>query len=324
MLRLSDTDQGRRAGLAGLQSCGSVWCCPVCSRRIAGQRSAEVRSVLESVAAAEGSAALISLTMRHHRGQRLTDLWSALSAAWSAVTSGRAWTADQERYGLLGWLRVVEVTHGPDSGWHVHVHAIVAFDGPVSVEMVEVLAGRMFSRWSRALGRRGMSAVEDKGGLDVREVRMSADSIERVAEYLAKITLEITSPSTKEARNGNRAPFAILRDALETGLADDCDLWLEWEKGSHGRKQLTWSANLRAWAGVHVERTDDDIVAEDMHGKDVLAIAPESWPAVRAEVADLLNAAELGGPAAAISWLNSRGAKWNMPSTRLQAADQRE
>lgn len=315
VLRLSNTDTGRRAGLAGLQSCGSVWACPICARRIASQRSGEVRRVLEAVADTGGSAVLLTLTMRHRAGQRLTDLWSALSAAWGAVTSGRAWSAEQDRYGVLGWVRTVEATHG-EHGWHLHVHAVLVFDGPVSVDMAGELGGRMFGRWERALSRRGLASVQDRGGLDVREVRMTADSLDRVAEYLSKITHEITSPSTKDGRFGNRSPFAILRDALATGLADDAELWITWEQSSHGRRQLTWSRGLRDWAGLHVERTDDEIVAQDIRGDDVLVIPAESWPRVRAEVADLLDAVELGGLGAAMRWMNSRGLAWFAPPAR--------
>lgn len=314
VLRVSDGSDGRRAGLAGLQSCGSVWACPVCARRICAERSADLRRVLEAVAAADGSAMLVTFTMRHHAAQRLTALWEALSAAWGAVTSGRAWTSEQERYGVLGWVRTVEATHGA-AGWHLHVHALVVFDGPVSLDLASEMAGRMFGRWQRALTRHGLDAVQDRGGLDVRKVAMTGDSLDRVSEYLAKITSEITSPSTKDGRFGNRAPFAILRDALGTGLAEDVELWWSWEQASHGRRQLTWSRGLREWAGLHAEKTDDEVVAEDQHGADVLVIPAESWPRVRAEVADLLDAVEVGGMDAAITWMDSRGLSWSRPKT---------
>lgn len=304
VLRLSDTDVGRRAGVSGLQSCGSPWACPVCSRKISAERSQDVARALSRVAADGGSAALVTLTVRHNRGHRLDELWNAVSSAWSAVTSGSGWTRDQGTFGILGWVRTVEVTHGA-AGWHVHVHAVVAADSPLSAEMWSAAGDRMFSRWERRLAKLGFSAVADRGGLDVRPVRMTAGSIEQVGEYLSKITSEITRPGVKSGRLGNRTPFAILADALATGNADDCDLWLVWEQVSHGRRQLTWSRSLRALAGV--EKTDDEIAAEDKGGVDTVAMPKATWSAVRTEVADLLDAAELGGVPAAVSWLRSRG-----------------
>ena len=86
------------------------------------------------------------------------------------------------------------------------------------------------------------SCPGSEAGAPIRRFGIAPDaSLDRTADYLAKITSEITSPSTKEGRDGNRAPFAILRDALATGLAEDCELWLTWEKVSHNRRQLTWS-----------------------------------------------------------------------------------
>ncbi|WP_156067632.1 protein rep [Pseudonocardia halophobica] len=315
VLRVSETPEGRRAGLAGLQSCGSPWACPVCARRIAGERSAELLDVLSTVAAARGSAHLITLTMRHRRGQRLADLWTALSAAWGAVVSGRQCERERDTWGLLGWVRVVEATHG-EHGWHLHVHALAVFDGPISDLMAEELGGRWFARWQRALARRGMDAVEDRGGLDVRAVQMTAASLEQVSDYLAKITAEVVASSAKEGRDGNRSPFAILRDALATGLADDCELWWEWEQASFNRRQVSWSRDLRAWAGLRTERTDDDIVAEDLGGEDTIGVTPEAWPAVRLHVAELLDLAETQGVDAVKAWLTARCLDWFLPAPR--------
>ena len=315
VLRIAETPEGRRAGLAGLQSCGSPWACPVCARRIAGTRARDVRHVLGAASERGGSAALVTLTMRHHAGQRLADLWAALAAAWGSVTSGGRWKAEKARFGILGWVRTVECTHGA-AGWHLHVHAVVMFDGPVSRELMEAVGASMFTRWSRALARRGLSAVAENGGLDVRPVRMTGESLDQVADYVSKAAFEVTSPSTKDGRYGNRSPFRLLGDVLEHYLADDFDLWAEWEHASHGRQQVTWSNGLRDWARLGRERTDDEIVAEDQQGEDVLAIAPESWPAVRPLVAELLDVAEGGGGDAVRGWLSRRGIRWVTPAYR--------
>lgn len=311
VLRISEDGDGNRvAGLAGLQSCGSPWACPVCSRKIAAQRTDELREVLTAVAAAGGSVHMLTFTMRHRAGQSLVLLWAALSAAWRAVTSGRAVERERARWGVLGMVRVVEATHG-EHGWHLHVHALVALDGPASRELVAELAGAMFTRWERALVRKGLAApIENRGGLDVRPVDLGVGSIDALAEYLAKITVEITGSSAKDGRGGNRSPFAILRDALATGLADDVELWWQWEAASKGRRQIAWSQGFREWAGARAEKSDEEIAAEGNGGDNLVAIDPDDWPAVRGCVAELLDVAETAGPDAVGAWLTVRGWRW--------------
>lgn len=311
VVRTSDGPGGRRAGLAGLMTCGSPWACPYCSRRIAAERSTEVRTALEAVANAGGSAALITLTMRHHSGQSLKHLWDGLTKAWSSVVSGRRWMDEQQRYGVIGWVRTVEATHG-ESGWHIHIHAIVTFDGLLSWEMTNELAMAMHERWRRSLARRGLDSVADKGGLDVRMVSMAAESRERMSSYLSKITLEVVNQRAKNGRLGNRSPFGILKDALATGLAADCELWIEWEQGSKGHKQLTWSSGLREFARMNSEKSDDEIAAENERGEDAIVIEPKSWARMAHEAHDLLDAIELGGIERGIEWLRSRGLQFTV------------
>lgn len=314
VVRSSGTEDGqRRAGVAGLQSCGSPWSCPVCARTIAAQRSTEVRDVLAAVADAGGSCALVTLTMRHRDGQALRTLWDALAAAWRAVTSGRQVEQERDLWGVLGAVRVVEATHG-ENGWHLHVHALVAFDGPVSRELAGELGRRWFVRWCNALVRRGLVApLEESGGLDVRMVDMGAGSLDATADYLAKITAEVTASSAKDARGGNRSPFAVLRDALATGLADDIETWWEWEQTSRNRKQVTWTRGLREWAGVRHEREDQEIVDTDHQGEDVAAIEPEDWPRLRDRLPELLDVIEVDGPDAGRVWLTDHGIRWAVP-----------
>lgn len=81
----------RGAGYAGLSTCGSVWACPCCPAKIASRRAEELADVMAAVHRSGGCAYLVTYTMRHHQGRRLTTLWDAVSAAWGAVTSGKAW-----------------------------------------------------------------------------------------------------------------------------------------------------------------------------------------------------------------------------------------
>ena len=96
--------------------------------------------------------AMVTLTLRHHEGHRLRDSWTAASKGWGRVTSGRRWEKTSARFGMLGFARAIEVTHG-ENGWHPHIHAVLVLDGPVSVQMVQLLGDEMFEAWEKGLAR---------------------------------------------------------------------------------------------------------------------------------------------------------------------------
>lgn len=321
VLRISETPDGRVAGYAGLSTCSSVWACTVCAPKIAARRAEDLTMVMRAVLDAGGSASLMTFTMRHTRRDRLRDCWDAVTAAWSRVTSGRTWVADQELGGMLGWARAAEVTYG-EHGWHVHLHVLVCWDRPVSREFAAAIGGRMWARWSRALARRGYSSVvllddrdEMRGGLDVRMASLGRDSL---ADYFTKLAHEVTGGAAKLARGHGRTPFQILESAVE-GVADDVETWWEWERGSHERRQLTWSGgtrDLRRLAQLQREQTDEEIAGEEIGGPDVLRIPAETWRVLRGGgwAVQLLEVAEQAGPAAARAWLDRRG----LPSLLLR------
>jgi hypothetical protein len=267
-VRATGGGDDRRAGFAGLASCGSVWACPVCSERILSGRQAELTQGIEAWEATGGKVALLTLTMRHHKGQRLEELWNALSYAWGKVTSGRTWGRLQNSYGVdgrIGWARVVETTHGR-SGWHVHAHVALFLPATITHDQVSDLAGSMFATWSAALVRKGLRAPSDAHGVDVT---MSGRS--RLGDYFTKNTydgdasrlaMELARGDLKQARSGNRTPFRILSDLVAHGLADDLDLWIEWETVSRGRRQLTWARGFRDLLLAAPELTDDELAAE--------------------------------------------------------------
>jgi hypothetical protein len=309
ILRVSGADGERVAGYAGLVTCGSTWACPTCASKISARRAEELSQVMRTVLTAGGSASLITLTMRHHTGHRLRDLWRALSSAWRGAISGKQWIADQEFGGLLGWVRVVEATHG-SNGWHLHVHALVCWDSSVPLPLAQDIGHRMWQRWTRVLERKGFTSWKHRGGVDVRMATLQTDNL---AHYFNKLAREITSAHTKESRGG-RSPFKLLTDGLRTGDADDLDLWAEWEQVSFGKRQLTWSLgghDLRKLAGLG-EQSDEEIAQEDLAGEDTIALPHPTWEVLlRGELTtDLLDAAEIAGVEGAMQWLNARDLEW--------------
>ncbi|WP_457204113.1 hypothetical protein [Nocardioides sp. HB32] len=230
------------AGLSGVQTCGSVWACSVCSEKINAGRQHELQNAIESWQAAGGGVLFGTVTMRHTRGMRLADMLDAIAPAWNRTTSGSSgWNGtkakkdgtqtdigDKRRFGIHGVIRLLEVKHG-ENGWHPHIHFLVFLDRPVSPsqwhpnglmhprELLD-LQGRLYARWEAALAREGYSVLEHVG-IDLRPVSSAA----AVADYFAKGTYaaspgraayELTGSQSKRQGKGGRTPFEVLRDLV--------------------------------------------------------------------------------------------------------------
>lgn len=101
-------------------------------------------------------------------------------------------------------------------------------------------------------------------------------------------------------------------------------MWWEWERASHGRKQLTWSLgdrDLRRLAGVR-ETTDEEIAAEDIGSEDVIALDGDAWEHISrgGHETQLLDLAETDGMRAVTAWLDARRLGWQ-PARKAPRGD---
>lgn len=146
-----------------------------------------------------------------------------------------------------------------------------------------------------------------KAGEPEKAVR---NSVEKAGKALAR---EATLGQHKIAKRGGRTPFQILAD-LNLGDAEDWAVWTEWLRDSKGRRQLTWSAELRELAGLLHEESDEEIAAEKIGSEDdtILVLPIESWRELRKDsdrVALVLNLAEQN-PQILRRWLDREGLTW--------------
>lgn len=301
------------AGFSGLSSCGSVWACPVCSVKVMARRALEIGTVV-ALAHAEGlSVGFLTLTMRHHKGQRLDTLWDALAKAWQVVTASKGWELNRAAYGVEGWVRVVEVTWG-DNGWHVHVHALVI--GHFDQTGLDELAASMWGRWSRSLVRSGLDAPLSKAS----DWQLVGGDLSGTAlgEYLAKgvlgagsIGAELTMTQGKVARSrySTHQVWELLDLFAATGDLDYRGKWQTWERGSKGRRQIGWSKGLRDRFLLDPELADEVIAAEEL-GTDadtVVWITRAGWTALQRcpeRIPLLLDVAEHQGQQGLSTWLD--------------------
>jgi hypothetical protein len=278
------------AHYSGVMSCGSVWLCPVCAAKIAARRNAEVtRALSRHLGEQQGGVAFLSLTVPHDRGDSLTHSFATVNGGWRKVVAGRAWKTLREALGIVGFIRTSECTHG-GNGWHPHMHVLVFTERPLGDVELERLRLHAFSVWAAYVQREGFRAP--------LAMRCPIERVETTAvgNYATKFgaALELTHGMQKRGRYGSRTPFQILADFASGGDENDLKLWHEWERGSKGRKQLTWSRGLKALSEVE-DLTDEQVASEEVGGDDVAVIDADTWALVvrlRGCAVRLLEAAE--------------------------------
>ena len=278
------------AGYAGLQHCGSVWSCPVCSAQILTHRALEIGSVLGQAVTEGRALGFGTFTMRHRQGQRLAKLWDSAGRAWGRATSGGSWQRVKLAYGVEGWVRVWEVTDGRN-GWHVHVHFVVVLPGDATSADLDAVCRGMYERWSRGLVAAGLEAPRLVG--QEWHLATGDGAAGDLAEYLFKLT-EQAAPAADRARSlglelahtmpgrsrsdlRTRPVWSVLEEAANTG---DLSRWQEWEAGSLGRRQVGWSAGLRKRFAPQLDDVSDEEITDQEHGSaddGLVVITDEGW-----------------------------------------------
>jgi hypothetical protein len=304
---------GTVAGFGGLQTCGSIWACPLCSPTIRQTRAAELEAAAVAWVEAEHSMAMATFTVRHYKRQRLADQWAAISQAWTAMLQGRWKKEFYERWGIRGLTIAREVTVGDAAGWHTHLHVLVWFEDPIEqepgedggeapdAERARRIEDELYARWHRMTTKRGLGSPTREHGVKVDPVRRGKDGAADIAKYIAKIQdkddgrewgvgHEMTRSDLKQAGRDrtervplggrHRTPFQVLRDFLATGDADDLALWHEYEQASRGKRALTWSGDVRQELTALVpldDRTDEEVAADDLGGDVTFAMPRKAW-----------------------------------------------
>ena len=273
-----------RAHFSGLLTCGSVWECPHCSAKIRAGRATEVQQAVAWHGAERTS--MLTLTVRHAMGENLKELRAGVANAWRLMQQGAPWRRFRERVDLVGTVRALEVTHGPN-GWHPHLHLLVLVGDPAQLAREqEWLSIRWRGCVARALGESNLPDLEH--GCVVTPCHESS--------YLAKLGLELAG-GAKDGREGHRTPWQIASDAVNS--AADRVLWQSYCGGIFGARMLTWSKGLRDAAGIDAEQTDEELAAaEDPAAARVCFIPGTVWDALRVTpgvLVAMLEAAEHGG-----------------------------
>lgn len=299
-------DAGAKAQYGGLETCGSVWNCPCCAPRITEARREEIATALERHRDAGGGAYMATFSIPHYAHHSCKRTRTVVAQAWRKLVAGAPWQRLRKRYGLDGWVRALETTHG-QNGWHPHIHALIFTAAPLHPTALQELRFALFERWAAIVERMGQGLCSMLA-FDLRP----ADASSGAADYVGKwgADAELTKAHMKRAGKGGRTPWGILRDLAETGEARDAALFQEYAKAFKGARQLTWSKGFRA-RYLDRERADDEIAAAVEAAPDdaVAIIDNPTWREIAARhlTAVVLDAAEQGGRSAVVAVLARHG-----------------
>jgi hypothetical protein len=299
------------ASYSGLQTCGSVWRCPVCSAKIAERRRAEIIAAMESHKAAGGCVNMLTLTCPHQLKDNLGDLLQKQAKALNSFWNSRHSKAIFQAMGVIGQIRALEVTHGRKSGsnngWHPHYHVLqfggvgvdLALFEPAQMTDWQV---RLYLIWAKCCVNAGLGEPSYRHGLKL-------DNGEKAGQYVSKWGLEdeMTKGHTKKATHGE-TPF----DFLRAYLADKNDkqaaaLFIEFAQTFEGKRQLHWSRGLKKRYAIG-EKTDQELAeVQDEFARLLGTITLDQWRdvlAVKGGDSNVLVIAVSGGWPAVLVYLD--------------------
>jgi hypothetical protein len=249
-----DPATGRPASamLGGVQTCNSVWNCPVCQAKISERRRVELAAGVAAWRERGGQIFLVTLTVQHELGEPLyvppdgsegaSGVLSDLIQASYDLRSGGTWDRFLKQFMVIGTVRALECTYSERHGWHPHLHLLCFVDACVDVVQ---FGDRLRDRWLDVVAKTGRYA--SGYGFDCRS------SNDEIAEYVAKwgkepswtVSHELTKSASKSARAAGHSPHWLLECYALGDNPEMGELWREYAIAFKGRRQLEWSRGLR-------------------------------------------------------------------------------
>lgn len=290
---------------SGLAVCGSAWCCPVCSGRIAAERAAELVQGLSNWIDAGNGVGFLTLTMPHDYGDALTNSVRTVRRAFRKVLQGRAYQLARASWGIAGCVAALEVTHGLN-GWHPHLHILWFFERAPDPESLTRFQEWVFARWAKGIERMGFRAP------DPRNCPIERVTGPEVGRYVSKLGAanELVRWDRKKGRNGSHTPFQILSDIGRDRAPVDIGLWHEYESAMFGVQQLTWSKGLRRILGLGTAAEDAEIVEQEaVEGITVAIVSADLWSLLAPKAhwrVELLDEVDAAGYLGGLHYLNRK------------------
>jgi hypothetical protein len=270
---------------SGLQTCGSVWACPVDSAKVRHARTLSLAGAVLDHLDQGGGLLFPTLTLAHRRSDPLAVTLGHLLDGWRYVTGHRDYRTLRTQLSIDHVCKAVEITHGLN-GWHPHLHGLMFTATNLSESDQARVRSTLWTLWNRYAETHGLRVLNESRAVVCKRVEVTSDKgIAALAEYLFKvqdgygIAAELVRADLKRGRaKRSRVPFQIAESAC-AGNSHDRTLWLEYEAATKGRRVLDWTKGSAAALGL--DQADDDLAAADDPSADLLYdLTPHEWSLV--------------------------------------------
>lgn len=267
--RLGGTISQPHATVSGLETCSSVWACPVCSAKISTYRKSELSQIINYW---EKEMLFITFTIRHNSSQSLKEIWEAMSKAWTVFTSGKGYLLLKDSYEIEHYIKSTEITYSERNGWHLHLHTVFFMNKKIKNKTQ--FKKRIFTRWNNALSKSNFDCTLENG-VDVVDVYKNSGLGAYMAKLSDDVAYEINGTNTKIAKGKSMTMLTLLNNLIEIKksnkeyyLNDEYNrllkVWHEYEIVSKGKRQITFSNGLKKLSNIHDDYTDEEIMQLQM------------------------------------------------------------
>jgi Replication protein len=286
---------------SGLQTCGSVWVCPICSLKISQYRKMEVFKITAAMNRRPGvNSGQMVITLRHDKGDSLRTVKKILLKSWQKVQVQREYRELCKKYKHLGDVRALEVKVSMRSGWHPHLHILMFAES--SPEDMEAFANAILKLYCRKNERAAMEGQYYKGIFNEQDIE----------DYITKwqVSDELTMGNSKTGgkEKDSYMPFDLLTD-VQINTRWKIAKFREYAETMAGTRQLTFSKEVRKLREEMKIKEDEEIVREEQAAEEMLAIDVPVWQKIAENWLQphVLNEFENGGVAFVQRLLNDYG-----------------
>lgn len=266
------------ASLAGLNRCGNLHTCSVCSAKVGELRRKQLSAAMVKHVGNGGAAYMLTFTFPHEADEPLAMLLSKFDKARARFQNSKKWKAFKTEKRVIGVVNSLEFTVSQENGWHPHVHMLVFCDTQAFGEGAPAANGDLDSymiddlrkMWCQHLFKVGLG--DNSKLTDMLAHALNVRGGEKAAEYIAKFgrdekwgaSSELAKSHSKIGAAGERwgvlhfTPFQLLVWA-EQGGGWAVHRFREYADAVEGKRALTWSPGLKS--ALDVLDVDEEIWA---------------------------------------------------------------